>query len=355
MLMNSLRPKFIEDPILHVGNPATLRALGEFKGRQDRFLESETESLETLRELALIESTESSNRLEGIITTYKRMYDIVLRSSAPRNRSEQEIAGYRDALNHVHENWKTMEMDIHTIKLLHSMIYKFLPGGGGNWKETENVILERYQDGRIRVRFKPVSVENTPEEMDDLILSYQDVISSGKEPLIIIPLTILDFLCIHPFSDGNGRMARLLTLLLLYKAGYHVGKYISLERIFEESKESYYETLESSSWGWHDGNQNIVPWTTYFWGILIAAYKEFEERTSNIKKYYGSKTELILQAVERKTGPFSISDIQRECPGISRVMIKTVLRKLRDNGKIKSTGVGRGAKWVKERENWKRY
>ncbi|MGA1819374.1 MAG: Fic family protein [Thermoplasmatota archaeon] len=244
-----------------------------------------------------------------------------------------------------------MEMDIHTIKLLHSMIYKFLPGEGGNWKETENVILERYQNGKIRVRFKPVSVENTPEEMDHLILSYQDLISSDKEPLIIIPLTILDFLCIHPFSDGNGRMARLLTLLLLYKAGYQVGKYVSLERIFEESKESYYETLESSSWGWHDGNQNIVPWTTYFWGVLIASYKEFEERTRNIKKYYGSKTELILQAVERKTGPFSISDIQRECPGISRVMVKTGLRKMRDEGAIRSTGVGRGAKWVKERKN----
>ena len=352
--MNSLMPKFIENPNLYMGNSATLRVIGEFKGRQDIFLKLEADALETLRNLAIIESTESSNRLEGIVTTHKRVCDIVLRSSEPRNRSEQEIAGYRDALEHIHENWKTMEVNIHSIKLLHSMIYKFLPVEAGSWKQTENVIMEKYADGSMRVRFQPVSVEKTPDAMENLILGYQDAINSGKEPLVIIPLTILDFLCIHPYSDGNGRMARLLTLLLLYKAGYYVGKYISLERIFESSKQSYYDTLEASSVGWHKSEQDIVPWTTYFWGVMIAAYKEFESRAGSIKKSYGSKTELIHQAIDRKYAPFSISEIQNECPGISRVMIKTVLRKMRDEGVIRSTGVGRGAKWVKVETQWRK-
>jgi Fic family protein len=227
--LNSLDPKFIDDPDLYSGNSATLRKLGEFKGKQDFLLDSKGDSLFTLKELALIESTESSNRLEGIITTHKRVQEIVLKSSAPRNRSEQEIAGYRDALNHVHENWNDLDFNTHTIKQLHRMIYRLLPEDGGSWKERENVILEKYSDGKIRVRFKPVSVENTPEEMESLILNYQDSTNSGIEPLVLIPLTILDFLCIHPFSDGNGRIARLLTLLLLYKAGYYVGRYISLD------------------------------------------------------------------------------------------------------------------------------
>jgi len=345
--MNSLQPKFMDDPKLFVKHSTTLRVIGEFKGRQDILLGVETEALQTLRKLAIIESTESSNRLEGIVTTHERIKDIVLKSSAPRNRSEQEIAGYRDALHNIHENWLTMDINTHIIKELHNTIYRFLPLEGGEWKKTDNVILEKYTDGSMRVRFRPVSVEKTPAAMENLILAYQDAINSGMEPLLVIPLSILDFLCIHPFSDGNGRVARLLTLLLLYKAGYQVGKFISLERIFESSKESYYEILEASSIGWHDGNHNIIPWTTYFWGVMIAAYKEFEDRVGSIKRTYGSKTEMIQQAVERKISPFSISEIEDECPGISRVMIKTVLRRMRDEGKIRSIGVGRGAKWVR--------
>lgn len=297
--------------------------------------------------MALIESTESSNRLEGIVTTHDRIKDIVLRSSSPRSRSEQEIAGYRDALQDIHENWEMMDINTSLIKELHKTIYRFLPVEGGEWKKTENVILERYMDGTMRVRFQPVSVEDTPLAMENLVLAYQDAINSGKEPLIVIPLSILDLLCIHPFSDGNGRIARLLTLLMLYKAGYQVGKFISLERIFEETKRSYYQTLEASSTGWHEGDHDIVPWTTFFWGVMIAAYKEFEERAGSIKRDYGSKTEMIRQAVERKRDSFSISEIVDECPGISRPMIKYVLGRMQDEGKIRSTGVGRGAKWVK--------
>jgi len=180
-----------------------------------------------------------------------------------------------------------------------------------------------------------------------MVKRHDDIVRAGEDPLITIPLAIFDFLCIHPFNDGNGRLARLLTLLLLYRAGFIVGRFISLERIFEETKETYYETLEGSSGGWHSGRHDILPWLTYFWGVLIRAYTEFEARVGTVTTGYGSKTEQIKLAIDRRTGPFAISDIERECPGISRDMIRHVLRQLRDEGTLRSTGVGRGAKWLK--------
>ena len=221
------------------------------------------------------------------------------------------------------------------------------------WKEKENVIIDRYSDGTERIRFRPVSPENTPRAMDLMIERYNKAVLDRRDPLVVIPLVIFDFLCTHPFQDGNGRIARLLTLLLLYQAGYEVGRSISLERIFEETKESYYETLERSSQKWHEEEHDIMPWLTYFWGTLIRAYKEFEERVGTITTGRGSKTEQIKLAVERKVGPFSISDIENECPGISRDMIRHVLRTLRNDGIIRSTGIGRGAKWVKVLEGKK--
>ena len=184
--------------------------------------------------------------------------------------------------------------------------------------------------------------------MELLVERYKDFEKESRDPIIIIPLTVFDFLSIHPFQDGNGRMARLLTLLLLYHTGYEVGRFISLERIFEETKKSYYETLEISSQNWHEGKHDIYPWLTYFWGTLIRAYKEFEERVGVVKTGRGAKTEQIKLAVQRKVGPFAISDIENECPGITRDMIRHVLHQLRDEGLIHSTGVGRGAKWVKD-------
>jgi Fic family protein len=183
--------------------------------------------------------------------------------------------------------------------------------------------------------------------MELLVEQYQESILEGGDPLIIIPFAVFDFLCIHPFQDGNGRISRLLTLLLLYHAGYKVGRYISVERIFEDSKEGYYETLEASSSGWHDGEHDIMPWLTYFWGVLIRTYKEFEERVGVITTGRGSKTEQIELAVKRKVGPFAISEIENECPGISRDMIRYVLRKMRDADHIRSLGIGRKAKWIK--------
>jgi Fic family protein len=345
--MNSVAKEYLDELKFDSGHIATLRGLGECKGRQELYTRQSPEALETLRSLAIIESTESSNRLEGIIATRERIESIVLKSAAPRNRSEQEIAGYRDALALIHESWKGIRFDNTMIKQLHKMLYRYLPEQGGNWKTEDNVIWEKYSDGTRRVRFEPTPAKDTPAAMERLIKRYKMAINDGRDPIVVIPLTIFDFLCIHPFRDGNGRMARLLTLLLLYQHGYIVGKYIGLERLFEETKRSYYETLRSSSKYWHEGKHDIMPWLTYFWGVLLRAYKEFSERVGTITTGRGAKTEQITLTIQRKIVPFSVSDIERECPGISRDMIRFVIHRLRDDGIIKSTGIGRNAKWVK--------
>lgn len=346
--MNSLSKEYLERIAFNSSHVATLRAIGEYKGKQELFTRQSPEALETLRNLAVVESTESSNRLEGITVGRERIEAIVLKSTRPKDRSEQEVAGYRDALNLIHESWEALPFNINTVKQLHSIMYRYLPAEeGGKWKEKDNLIIERLPGGRERVRFRPVSAVDTPRSMERFVERYDKAIEEGRDPLVIIPLAVFDFLCIHPFKDGNGRMARLLTLLLLYKYRYNVGRYISIERIFEDSKESYYETLESSSQGWHEGKHDIMPWLTYFWGVLIRAYKEFEERVGTVTTGWGAKTEQIMLAVERKVGAFAISDIEKDCPGISRDMIRHVLRKMRDEGKIRPTGIGRNAKWVK--------
>lgn len=345
--MNSLTTKYLEKLKFSPIHIASLRALGEYKGKQDLFDSRAPEALASLRSLAMVESTISSNRLEGIVVGGGRARDIVFKSAKPKGRPEQEVAGYRDALTLVHESAKDLPFTTDVIKRLHAVICKYTPEGGGDWKKEDNVILERRPNGTTRVRFKPVPAALTSDAMEKLVEKHKRAIDDGWDPLVVIPLTIFDFLCVHPFKDGNGRVARLLTLLLLYYAGYNVGRYISLERIIEESKESYYETLEKSSQGWHEGKHDVLPWLTYLWGTLLRAYKEFEERVGTVTTGRGAKTEQIELTVKRKVGPFAISDIENDCPGISRDLIRHVLRKLRDEGKIRSTGIGRGAKWVK--------
>jgi len=343
--LRSLHPDFLAGLTFSAENMAALQKLGEHKGRQDLFAEQTPEVLQTMRQVALIESSESSNRIEGITAPHDRIQAMVLRDAAPRDRSEQEIAGYRDALNLIHESGEHMALTINIILQLHAMLYRYHPGEGGKWKATDNEIVERNPDGSVRrVRFRPVSAVETPAFMEALVDGYAHAIDR-HEPLLVIPLTILDFLCIHPFRDGNGRVARLLTLMLLYHFGYRVGRYISLERIFEESKETYYETLEASSRNWHEGRHDVMPWLNYFWGTLLRAYDEFAERVGHIRTGKGSKTELVRQAVMRRIQPFAISDIEADCPGVSRDMVRLVLRQMRDEGLIASTGRGRAAKW----------
>ena len=345
--MHSFDPTYLDRIRLSPEHGATLRALGQFQGRQDLFRRQAPEVLDALREAAIIESSESSNRIEGVTAPRERIEALVLRPTAPRDRSEEEIAGYRDALNLIHESAPEMGFTPNVILQLHGMLYRYHAGVGGHWKMASNEIVERNPDGTVRrVRFVPVQPVATPHTMDQLADGYARARDAEREPLVLAPLAILDFLCIHPFADGNGRMARLLSLLLLYHAGHDVGRYISLERIIEESKETYYEALEASSQQWHDGTHDPLPWMTYFWGTLIRAYREFEERVGTVRGGRGSKTDLVEQAVARRTRPFGIAEIEAECPGVSREMVRHVLQQLRGAGKLVVEGTGRGARWV---------
>ena len=249
--MNSLTMEFLNKLKLTSEQGSTLAKIGEYKGKQELFTRQTPEALESLRQTAIIESSECSNRLEGITAPHKRIKALVLHTTTPRDRSEQEIAGYRDALNLIHESARHMTYSVNVCLQLHTMLYRYLPQNGGRWKMTDNEIVEKNPDGSIaRIRFKAVSAVATPQAMEKMIENYQAAIEDhGKEPLLVAPLAILDFLCIHPFGDGNGRVSRLLTLMMLYHFGYDVGRYISLERIFEESKATYYETLATSSQG----------------------------------------------------------------------------------------------------------
>lgn len=344
--VKSLSLAFLERLRFEGRDLATVHALGAYQGKQDLFRRQTPEVLEALRAVASIESTESSNRIEGIEAPRGQLERIVLHHAAPRNRSEQEIAGYRDALALIHESAPHMALAPRLILQIHQTIHRYLPGEGGQWKSMDNEISEQLDDGTRRIRFRPTPAIATPQAMDELFASWGHAHSTrAADPLVLVPLLVLDFLCIHPFRDGNGRTARLLTLLALYQSGYEVGRYISLERVIEDSKETYYEALEASSRNWHEGTHNAFPWMRYFWGMLLRAYREFEERVGTVSSGRGTKTRQVREAALRQILPFAISEIERACPGVGRDMVRIVLRQLRDEGLLVTTGLGRAAKW----------
>lgn len=343
--MHSLDSPYLDRMSFSPSELSSIQRLGEARGRQDLFIRQFPKQLETLRTHAIIESTESSNRIEGVTAAPGRLVEIVVRNAIPRDRSEQEIAGYRDALRLIHESHAGMPFTPDIVLQLHQMLYRYEPGAGGRWKMTDNEIIERDPSGDlVKVRFRPTPAVATPQAMSALSDVYRAAVKERRiDPLVAVPLAILDFLCIHPFTDGNGRAARLLTLLLLYHFDYRVGRYVSLERIIEESRDTYYEALGRSSEGWHDGLHDAHPWLRYFWGTLIRAYGEFEERVETLK---GSKTDQVRAAVRRRHGRFGIADIEKDCPGVSRDMVRHVLRQMRSQGLLRTEGLGRGAKWV---------
>ncbi len=353
--MHSLDPAYLTRLTFSTEEVAVLAALSESRGKQDLFIHQRPEILETLRMVAAIESSESSNRLEGIVAPRERIEALVLRPSEPRNRSEQEIAGYRDALALIHAAYESAEpgspmpFTVNVLLQLHALIYRYHPEQGGRFKARDNEIVEVEPDGKTRrVRFRPTSALQTPPAMDALVAGYREAIDRrALQPLVAIPLTILDLLCIHPFSDGNGRVSRLAALLLLYQHGNRVGRFISLERIVEESKDTYYETLERSSQGWHEGKHDVHPWLNYFWGALLRASREFEERVGSVADGKTNKTDLVRAAILRRVGPFTSRDIERENPGVSGDLVRLVLRQLRDEGVIAMRGRGRGAQWIR--------
>ncbi len=346
--MHSLQPAFLADLGFGARDVATLRALGEYRGKRVLYAGQRPETLAVLHAEALIESTDSSNRLEGITTPAVRLMALIEHITTPRDRSEQEIIGYRDALESIHKRGRKMPVTVNVIRQLHQTLYHLTPDKGGQWKVADNEFVEKDVQGNItRVLFKALPAKATPQAMDDLIVGYKQAITEGNDPMVIIPLAVLDFVCIHPFRNGSGRVARLLTLLLLYHAGYEVGQYISLQRLCEKYRESYYDALELSSQGWDQGEHDVLPWLNYFWGVLVEAYKEFEERVGQFDGARRSKSEHVREAVGRKVSPFKIVDLERDCPGVSRETIRLVLREMKAEGLVRAEGRGRGARWIK--------
>ena len=345
--MKSLERRFLGRVVISQSFVRTIRQLGEHKGRQELFKEQSPQVLETLRQAALIQSTESSNRIEGVTAPPERIRKLVARKTRPRNRSEQEIAGYRDVLAAIHSGHDSIRLDTHTVLALHRDLFKRVPGQGGAWKSKDNTIIEVHPDGRRVVRFEPVSARQTPAAMDRLHGLFTEAWEADEvEPLMLIGAYVLDFLCIHPFADGNGRMARLLTLLLLYKAGYEVGRYISLERVVEETRASYYETLHRSSQDWHRGRHDIVPWLDYFLSVMLTgAYEEFERRAGLVTGGRGGKTALVLDVLERMLGEFSVRDVQERSPGVGLDLIRRIMHRERLADRLQCLGRGPDARW----------
>ena len=320
-----------------------LAQIHEQKGQQNLFIEAHKDALSELLEIAKIQSTEASNRIEGIITTDDRLKKIVLDKTTPKGRSEREIAGYRDVLNTIHENYDFIPVRPNMILQLHRDLYKYsnLAIGGG-FKNSDNIIAEELPDGTKRVRFQPVPAWETSEAMDTLCSTFLDALADPElDSLILIPMFILDFLCIHPFNDGNGRMSRLMTLLLLYQSGYFVGKYISIERLIADSKETYYEALQDSSAGWHEGTNDYLPFVRYMLGIVVAAYREFTSRVDILITRGLSKPERVREIIRSTTGRITKTQIMKQCPDISQKTVERALKELMDSGRIIKIGGGR--------------
>ena len=311
-------------------------------GKQELYLKQQPQALEKLVEIARIQSTQSSNAIEGIVTTSTRIKALVEEKTTPRNRDEQEIAGYRDALNIIHESFNAIPITRNYILQLHKIMYSHMNNPlAGETKNVQNYISATYPDGHTEILFTPLSPFETPEALDKICAEYNRVIGNFEvEPLIAIPFFIHDFLCIHPFNDGNGRMSRLLTALLLYRSGFFVGKYISLEAKIAKSKDLYYDALSTSQHGWHDGTEDAVPFIKYLLGTILAAYKDFEERFSIVEGKQ-SALEMVRKASLQKIGRFTKQDMRELCPSLSLSSVEGALRKMVAAGEIKREGVGK--------------
>ncbi len=315
----------------------------EYKGKQTLFIEAESDILADLLEIAKIQSTEASNRIEGIVTTEERLNKLVKEKAMPQTRGEKEIVGYRDVLNIIHESYDYISPRPSYILQLHRDLYKF--GGsdfGGKYKNQDNIIAETLPDGTQMVRFTPVPAWETPDTVNALCDEFSSAINDlDMDPLILIPMFILDFLCIHPFNDGNGRMSRLLTLLLLYRSGFIVGKYISIEKLISDTKDNYYDALQDSSLNWYEESNDYVPFVTYMLGVIIAAYREFTSRVELITNKDLSKPDRVREIIKNRLGKITKTEIMKECPDISQTTVQRALADLVDKGEIIKIGGGR--------------
>lgn len=319
----------------------------EYKGKQSYLLDTKKDTLETLLKVAKIQSTSSSNKIEGIYTTDKRINEIVNQKLEPKNRNEEEIAGYRDVLSLIHENYNFIDITQNTILQLHRDLYKYTGYSyGGKFKNSQNYIEEENEKGEKKIRFTPLSPVETPIAIEDLCKNYNELVNNEScDLLVLIPIFILDFVSIHPFNDGNGRMSRLLILLLLYKANYLVGKYISIEKIIEETKDSYYDTLEKSSVKWHDNENDYSYFVEYYLGIILNAYKEFDSRINIVENKKVTAYDRIIDIFKANIIPIDKAYIMNKCPDLSETTIERSLNKLLKEDKIVKISGGRYTKY----------
>ena len=342
----------------YITNPAKLLtpeivqmvgSIHEHKGKQELFLEANIDELKTLLEITLIQSTGASNRIEGIFTSDKRLEELVSQKAEPRNRSEQEIAGYREVLATIHESYEYITPKPNIILQLHRDLYSYSQGNiGDTYKNSDNVIAETDAEEHQKARFIPVPAFQTAEAIDELCARFLEAWEANLiDKLILIPMFILDFLCIHPFNNGNGRMSRLLTLLLFYKAGYIVGKYVSMEMLIEKTKKTYYEALQASSVGWHEGENSYKPFVKYYLGIMLKAYNEFENRVEHLKYHNLSKPDRIKAVIDNKVGKITKKEIMELCPDISKVTVERTLTDLVKSGYIAKVGAGPSTGYVR--------
>lgn len=319
-----------------------IAAIYKEAGKQEMYLKQRPEELEKLVEIAKVQSTEASNAIEGIVTTSTRIKQLVEEKTTPKNRDEQEIAGYRDVLNIIHENFDAIPITQNYILQLHKILYSHMNNPmAGRTKSVQNYISATYPDGHVETLFTPLAPYDTPEALNRICEEYNRVIGNTEvEPLIAIPIFIHDFLCIHPFNDGNGRMSRLLTTLLLYRNGFYVGKYISLEAKIAKNKDLYYDALGQTQIGWHEGTEDAVPFIKYLLGTVLSAYKDFEERFELVETKLPA-LETVRRATLNKIGRFTKQDIREFCPSLSISSIEGALRKLVASGELKREGSGK--------------
>ena len=344
--------KFNYSKLISLNIPANMYDLiskiYEYKGKQELYVANFSDVLDKMIEVAKIQSTKSSNAIEGISTNDTRLEELMNKKSEPKNRNEKEIYGYREVLDIIHENYENIEFTKNNILTLHNRLYSYSgESHRGKFKTMDNSIVETNALGEKKVRFQPVSAFETEMYIDAMIEAYNEAANLKIPPLLLIPTVIHDFLCIHPFADGNGRISRLLTLLLLYKNGFFVGKYISLEMIIEETKDIYYEELQASSENWHSGTNDELPFIKYMLSVIYKAYSECDERFKLISEKSLTSSERVMKVFENSLEPLSKSDIAILCPDISKRTIERALKELKDRGLIKQLGSGRSTKYIR--------
>lgn len=340
---SSLKNKKLDAEIVRL-----LSNIYKYVGKHEEYMKKRPVELKKLIEIAKIQSTESSNEIEGIVTTNTRLKQLVQEKTTPRNREEEEIAGYRDILNIIHENFKYININKNYILQLHKNLFRYMNNNfAGKTKSVQNYISERYKNGDTHILFTPLTPSETPLALEKICEEYNKVIGNNEvEPLIVIPIFIHDFLCIHPFNDGNGRMSRLLTTLLLYRSGFYIGKYISLEAKISQNKDLYYIALKNSGINWHRGNEDPIPFVKYILGIILSAYKDLEERYEIVEEKLPA-IKIVIKAVELKIGKFKKQDIIKLCPALSLSSVEASLRKLVDEGILERYGKGRSTYYIR--------